>query len=345
VQHGGRSYLGGVVSLRVVSSTSNRVLFDDVSIERNVVQSRQGAYSGAGGIIGITSHGLDAVFNRVTVRGNRVEHDEIPVYGGVWAVQTLDAPVTARITECLVQDNHVSASFVVGGVVMASAYPSRDRPDARVDLTLDRSLVAGNTVTSLKATHRATNDTTGLLNTHRSVTSGDHAHVTVQNSTIHGNRLVGPMETTLADGNFVFVNSTITDNAAQGADSSGQQLRGNVSAYHSVFSGNNAGTEQCSEFGQRQSVRVGGQYNWFNDPHSCVVSDDEHTTFGQSPELGPLADNGGPTLSRAPSDTSPLIDAGNATCSVGGEPGPTLDQRSMARPRGAACDLGSVELR
>ncbi|MFQ5879453.1 MAG: choice-of-anchor Q domain-containing protein [Dehalococcoidia bacterium] len=55
------------------------------------------------------------------------------------------------------------------------------------------------------------------------------------------------------------------------------------------------------------------------------------------PLLGLLADNGGPTLTHALLPGSPAIDAGdNAAC-------PATDQRGIARPQGAACDIGAYE--
>jgi hypothetical protein len=55
------------------------------------------------------------------------------------------------------------------------------------------------------------------------------------------------------------------------------------------------------------------------------------------PGLGPLADNGGPTLTMAPALPGPAIDAGVA-------PGcPATDQRGVTRPIGAACDAGAYE--
>jgi predicted outer membrane repeat protein len=53
------------------------------------------------------------------------------------------------------------------------------------------------------------------------------------------------------------------------------------------------------------------------------------------PKLGPLADNGGPTLTHMPLPGSPAIDAGAATC-------PAVDQRGAGRPLGR-CDAGAVE--
>jgi predicted outer membrane repeat protein len=55
------------------------------------------------------------------------------------------------------------------------------------------------------------------------------------------------------------------------------------------------------------------------------------------PMLGPLEDNGGPTLSMLPLQGSPAIDGGtNVGC-------PATDQRGYARPVGATCDVGATE--
>ncbi len=54
-------------------------------------------------------------------------------------------------------------------------------------------------------------------------------------------------------------------------------------------------------------------------------------------KLGPLAANGGPTLTHALLDGSPAIDAGSAAnC-------PPTDQRGVTRPQGPACDIGAFE--
>jgi hypothetical protein len=67
------------------------------------------------------------------------------------------------------------------------------------------------------------------------------------------------------------------------------------------------------------------------------------------PRLGPLADNGGPTPTRAPLADSPVLDAGDRAC-TGPAGDLVLDQRGRPRPlpsrKGlpARCDLGAVEL-
>src|SRR3954453_21692603 len=57
------------------------------------------------------------------------------------------------------------------------------------------------------------------------------------------------------------------------------------------------------------------------------------------PQLGPLADNGGPTLTFAIPPTSPAAGAGPAS----GADCPDTDQRGVARPQGSACDAGAYE--
>lgn len=55
------------------------------------------------------------------------------------------------------------------------------------------------------------------------------------------------------------------------------------------------------------------------------------------PLLGPLADNGGPTLTCALSKGSPAIDAGTETGA------PSTDQRGVPRPQGESPDIGAYE--
>jgi hypothetical protein len=65
------------------------------------------------------------------------------------------------------------------------------------------------------------------------------------------------------------------------------------------------------------------------------------TNFGSmnntDPKLGPLADNGGPTLTMALLQGSPAIDAGDDTAA------PPIDQRGFPRPFGLASDIGAYE--
>jgi hypothetical protein len=56
-----------------------------------------------------------------------------------------------------------------------------------------------------------------------------------------------------------------------------------------------------------------------------------------NPELGPLANNGGPTQTLALLSGGPAIDAGSDMAC------PPIDQRGISRPQGPHCDIGAFE--
>ena len=64
---------------------------------------------------------------------------------------------------------------------------------------------------------------------------------------------------------------------------------------------------------------------------------------GSDPLLGPLANNGGPTFTHLPGGASPVVNAIAGETSECGKT-VTLDQRGFARPVGAGCEKGSVEV-
>jgi len=79
-------------------------------------------------------------------------------------------------------------------------------------------------------------------------------------------------------------------------------------------------------------------YNLVNDPTDCTGLASTDIT-GLDPLLGPLADNGGPTLTHALLPNSPAMDA--VPCAV--FPSIVTDQRGMTRLLGASCDIGAYE--
>jgi hypothetical protein len=74
-----------------------------------------------------------------------------------------------------------------------------------------------------------------------------------------------------------------------------------------------------------------------------LVSDDSCNLNGTADlqntdaQLGPLKNNGGPTLTHLPKVGSPALDGGQCVAGI------SNDQRGVARPQGGTCDRGAVE--
>jgi hypothetical protein len=145
------------------------------------------------------------------------------------------------------------------------------------------------------------------------------------------------------DGVLTLVSSTVTDNRVNAVGSGAGLLgTGVVSVQQSIIAGNIVGASPTSP------AHLGdcGLGQFIDSAGSNISSDAScnFTTFGDrvntDPRLGPLTDNGGPTLTRAPLPGSPAIDGGPAICF------PATDQRGVPRPQpaGGRCDIGAVEV-
>jgi hypothetical protein len=79
-------------------------------------------------------------------------------------------------------------------------------------------------------------------------------------------------------------------------------------------------------------------YNLIGNTNGCTLTNDlTGNIYGVDPLLGPLQYNGGITLTHALLPGSPAIDAGPANAA------PFTDERGLARPQGAADDIGAYE--
>lgn len=125
--------------------------------------------------------------------------------------------------------------------------------------------------------------------------------------------------------------STITNNTTDSNDGGGFSTgQGTVTLTATVVANN---TDDC-ELGGGGITATNSFFG--DDPNTCFNTDGGGNLTGD-PVLGPLADNGGPTLTHFPQAGSPLIDTAGGACAGN-------DQRGVARPQGAACDIGAVEV-
>jgi hypothetical protein len=168
------------------------------------------------------------------------------------------------------------------------------------------------------------------------------AAVDIVNSTIVGNTADdGDATVWLQGGSLNVSNSTITDNLAdEGVGGIAAMSGADVTIKATILS--NAGTQCASQ----DSTFTSRGYNIAVDG-SCAAfftqTGDRNTTQpGLDPD-GPK-NNGGPTATIALAGTSPAINAipGSACTDVAGN-ALTTDQRGVARPVGAGCDIGAFE--
>jgi hypothetical protein len=160
----------------------------------------------------------------------------------------------------------------------------------------------------------------------------------VENSTISGNKA--------AYGGGIFnratltiSNSTIAKNTA--VDGGGILNVRHLTLKRSLISGNQAFVgREIDDF----DTVTKNNYNLFGtNGHDGVIGFSPGPTDivpggGLGSILGPLANNGGPTQTHALVSGSPALDAAPADGDC-----PAADQRGVARPQGASCDIGSFE--
>lgn len=248
---------------------------------------------------------------RVTVTGNRVTTDGIDFWKGGAGIYTGEGG-TLRLVDSTVSDNIVDGG--AGGGVYSFF---------NTTTTIERSTISGNTV----------NDVGGGLRL--------LGNATLTNSTVSGNTATG------WHGGGIFATDaiatldhvTITDNTAPGGTAGGLFV-GTFGApatmtYSATIISGNSGDE-CIVFGGGAAALTSGGANLVADGTCGAAASAD--LVGADADLGPLADNGGPTLTHTLGLASAAIDAAAGSAA-------TVDQRGVPRPQGAAADIGAVEAR
>lgn len=156
-------------------------------------------------------------------------------------------------------------------------------------------------------------------------------------------------------------NTASWSSAVQFQNSSGATLR------QSTISGNtatDASVKSAVLFSSASSSTLDQVILWGNDGRNLYIYSGTPTVANSivqggcaapftctnvsqaDPQLGPLQDNGGATMSMLPAAGSPAIDFAGNTGPCGAAASYTdADQRGVARPQGTLCDIGAVEYR
>jgi hypothetical protein len=127
------------------------------------------------------------------------------------------------------------------------------------------------------------------------------------------------------------VNVTLNLNQTEISDGGGGLYNsGNLTSINTIISNSTGGN--CSG----PEIITSNGHN-LEDENTCGLSSAAGDLINTNPNLGPLEDNEGPTLTHALILPSPAINAGdNNGC-------PATDQRGVRRPLGPTCDIGAYE--
>ncbi|MCK5922784.1 MAG: hypothetical protein KAG66_17715, partial [Methylococcales bacterium] len=274
---------------------------------------------GDGGGISQKDHGNDADIigeSIFSLSGTSVIDNQSGEGGGGLSIYTSEASINSS----LIQGNTATSS---GGGLLAGGNFSY--------LSGNTSII-GSTISSNTAAHGG-----GV-----SVGGPDGSQVKIVNSTVDGN------VATVAGGGFAVGTTeqvsldhvTVTGNSApEGANiaASGSTTLSRTIVALAIGGGTNCAPLPGAPVWVSPIITNNG-FSWFSDD-TCEASAADIVDPGANPQLGLLADNGGPTPTRFPEGTSPVVGlVPIADCTLG------VDQRGVARPGGIACEAGAVEI-
>ena len=278
--------------------------------------------------------GGDLTLRQLTVRdGQATTNSETSLGGGIYNQGVLD------LADCVVADNDANAG---GGVFNAGVatidsctFSGNDAQTAAFTNAQGGAIMSAGTFTDLDITGSTLTGNSADLSGEALFTASGAA-LSIENSTLSGNGNLGDGAPALVlqNSNVVLTNVTIVGNSGVGLSAFSGDETNTVDVANTIVADN--GGDECTISASSPIVTV---TNSLSSDSTCGF-DLEDT----NPELGALADNGGPTLTHLPLPGSPAIDAGadSPTC-------PDLDQRGEIRPvdgdgdSTAECDIGAVE--
>lgn len=295
------------------------------------VTIRNGINSAQGGGGGIRNFGTLNLSN-VIVSGNQAARTTAGDRNNGGGIRNLGAMSLSRV---VISDNVARGNgggiYNEQGAVMTLADVSVSANRAEIagggvfnggSVTLTRVTVSGN---------NADTNGGGIFATRGSgvVTA---AHTTLTNVTLSGNRTGGLGGGIFNSATAALTNVTVSGNSTTIVAAGGISNSGSATLKNVLLAGNTAGIGG----GANCSGTIASLGHNLDDGATCGLAEPGDLS-NTDPNLGPLQDSGSFTFTHALLRGSPAIDAGtNAGC-------PPTDQRGVARPQGAACDIGAYE--
>ncbi len=299
----------------------------DITVQRTTFRNNTYTGSAHGGGAILATGGITAISDSV-FEGNQGDGNG----GGAIASAGDFFSPTLIVTTSTFQNNTATGNFGEGGAINANG-----------NLSVTRSTFDGNRANGNDASGSGNGG--GII-----IINGD---LVLENVTMSGNRANrdGGAVYYRADSSALLRNVTIASNTADadtngvgsggGVFSTGAGIGSDLVMNNSLLAGNTGNTgRDCSGF-----IGSSAGHNLIQTPGSaCTLGGvTSGNLIGQNPNLGPLANNGGPTQTRALLSGSPAVDAGDPGSSC-----LTTDQRGIARFDGnydgiVRCDIGAYE--
>ncbi len=331
--------------------TDGHVTFNLCVISSN---STTGESTPGGGIFFLNERG-QLIINQSTISGNATMNTGLWSHGGGIASYGY-----TQINQSVISGNSTAGERSNGGGIYSTA-PMR----------INQSTISGNTTSGnesygggiLVEGLRLYGSTVSGNSTSGSGASGggvDCRNITVEDSTVSGNfanagsggglYLKGELSS--------IIRSTVTNNFA-GARGGGIYnatfpFNGPLTITGSIVAGNTAGGSYPDV--DLITTSLGQHLGSFEVDYSLIgnttgmseevlneLNEGVGNILNQSPQLGPLANNGGSTFTHALLATSPAINAGDPSAVAGANGVPSFDQRNSSRVAGSFMDMGATE--
>lgn len=351
----------GASTLTVSGNNSSRVFYiynSDTLIDVTIsgLTITQGTANFGGGVV---NFGENLTLDHVTLTNNTASSSGGGVAtGGVGTLNILNSTVSGNTagkgagvylydngSPSLIQDSVISgnqADGAGGGIYFYGP---------NYDVTIRRTTISGNTAGTRGGGVYFYDTDGGDVLIDASTISGNTAQfgggiyfynvddpVTITNTTISGNTALS------GGGGIVFYGSGTASFTINSSTISGNTANtgGNFASYFNAVTLNN--TIIADGIATKAPDLYGGDftlnYSLVETPGTATVVVNPGSLTGVDPQLGPLQNNGGPTLTQLPAPTSPVINAGDPAF----VPPPATDQRGFARVAAGRIDMGAVEL-
>jgi hypothetical protein len=268
-----------------------------------------------GGAQNPTSVQTSKIFGNHATNGAGIEIEPVATSGGFAQAN----PVTVQAST-ISGNQGGTGSFGGGLLVLGTQYDPIDVLD---------STISGNSASNGGGVSLGNGGTTPLLS------KGSNGSISFDNSTIDGNSA-----DTAGGGIYLGQYST-------GSPATEQSATADI---NSTIVAGNTGAGSPNDLYRPTTSTSGGfndAFSLIQTPGNAPLLSSQALITGVDPQLNPLADNGGPTETMLPKDTSPVIDQGLAksglTTDQRGDPR-TVDNGKPRPPGGDGTDIGAVEL-